>query len=448
MTSIYDLIVIGTGTAGSICAFTCRRAGWRVAVVDERPFGGTCALRGCDPKKVLTGAAEAVDRCRLLKGKGISGRVEIDWPGLIAYKRSFTEPVPAKREQAFSGAGVETFHGPARFSSPDLLEVGNQTLRGRRFVIASGAAPAPLSIAGAEHLTTSEQFLDSPELPGAILFIGGGFISFEFAWAAAAAGSQVTILQMDARPLAAFDRDLVTKLLAAAQSRQIEVRLNMPAQAIERQAGGLLIRAGRQGENEFMAGMAVNGAGRIAKVEDLGLEAAGVRYDRSGILVNEYLQSLSNPAVFAAGDAAAAGPMLTPVAALHGRVAAHNLLNGNSARAVLEAIPSVVFTHPPLARVGLLPEEAKQQGFDLEIKTDDISSWYSARRIGLQEAGYKIVLEKNSRRILGAHLLTPAAEETINILALAMRLGISATDLVKNSWSYPSSLSDLDYMLS
>jgi glutathione reductase (NADPH) len=447
MAGIHDLIVIGTGTAGSIPAFTCRRAGWRVAVIDERPYGGTCALRGCDPKKVLAGAAEIVDRCRLFADKGLAGQVRIDWPALIRYKRTFTEPVAEKRRQAFAAAGIDTFFGPARFTGPESLEVNNQPLQSRHFVIATGAEPTPLPIPGAEHLVTSEQFLELPAIPASIIFIGGGFISFEFSWVSAAAGVRTTILEKGDRPLPAFDRDLVAMLVEIAKARGIEVGLNMPASMIERRDLGFLVRAGNRGEHSFSAAMVAHGAGRTAKVQDLGLEEADVRYDQRGILVNDYLQSISHPMVYAAGDVASKGAMLTPVASLHGRVAAHNLLHGNTEKAVHALIPSVIFTHPPLAMVGLLPEEAAQQGLEFSIHQGETSSWYTARRIGLDKAGYKMLIEKGTGRILGAHLLAPGAEETINIIALAMRLGISAPDLKKVSWSYPSVVTDFDYML-
>jgi glutathione reductase (NADPH) len=150
--------------------------------VDSRPFGGTCALRGCDPKKVLVGAAEAVDWTRRMKGKGIQAeKLQIDWPELMRFKRSFTEPVPKRREDGFAKAGIAAFHGRARFAGPTTVQVGEETLEGRHVVIAAGDVPADLGIPGAEHLTTSDQFLELNELPRRILFIGGGYIAFEFA---------------------------------------------------------------------------------------------------------------------------------------------------------------------------------------------------------------------------------------------------------------------------
>src|SRR3989449_1244645 len=181
MTEPLDLIVIGTGTAGSGPAFRCRRAGWRVAVVDELPYGGTCALRGCDPKKVLVGAAELADWHRRMQGRGVSGDAHISWPELMQFKRTFTDPVPADREKAFQKAGIATYHGPARFVSPERLSVDGQVLEARHFVVAAGAKPRHLGIPGEEYLSTSTAFLELDQLPPRIAFVGAGYISFEFA---------------------------------------------------------------------------------------------------------------------------------------------------------------------------------------------------------------------------------------------------------------------------
>src|ERR1700676_1308073 len=166
MTRKFDLVVIGTESAGSTVASRCRSAQWEVAIVDSRPFGGTCALRGCDPKKVLVGVAEAVDWARRMKGKGIqAAKLQIDWPELMRFKRSFTEPVPKRREEGFAKAGIAAFHGRARFAGPTTVQVGEETLEGRFVVIAAGEVPADLTIPGTELLTTSDQFLELDQLP-------------------------------------------------------------------------------------------------------------------------------------------------------------------------------------------------------------------------------------------------------------------------------------------
>ncbi len=171
MTKKFDLVVIGTGSAAFTVAFRCRSAGWEVAVVDSRPFGGTCALRGCDPKKVLVGAAEVIDWNRRMAGKGIKEKgVKIDWPALMRFKNTFVAPVPKHREESFVKAGITTFHGRARFADRTTVRVGEQTLEGKHVVIASGACPAKLGIPGEEFLTTSEQFLELKKIAEANSF--------------------------------------------------------------------------------------------------------------------------------------------------------------------------------------------------------------------------------------------------------------------------------------
>src|SRR5260370_35440107 len=150
----FDLIGVGTSGAVASDAYVCRSAGWNVAIIDSRPFGGTCALRGCDPKKVLVGATEVIERMRQMAGKGVScNDVKIDWPGLIQFKRTFTQPVSADRERQFSQAGVAVFHGRARFTDKTTVQVGDRTLSARFVVIAAGARPATWDMAGAERRT-------------------------------------------------------------------------------------------------------------------------------------------------------------------------------------------------------------------------------------------------------------------------------------------------------
>ena len=176
-------------------------------MIDSRPFGGTCALRGCDPKKVLVGAAELIDWIHRMESKGIGSKVTkdviINWPELMQFKRTFTEPVPKNREEAFSKAGINSFHGTARFVGPNTIKViedtnksKEQTIGAKHILIATGASPAKLNITGEQHVVTSDQFLELDRLPSDILFIGGGYISFEFAHIAARCGSNVTILHL------------------------------------------------------------------------------------------------------------------------------------------------------------------------------------------------------------------------------------------------------------
>src|SRR5258708_29182854 len=212
----FDLVVIGTGAAGSGAAYKCRKTGWDVAIIDSRPFGGSCALRGCDPKKVLVGAAELIDWTRRMQGKGVSAKgSEIDWPSLMQFKKTFTEPVPENQELGYVKAGIAPFHGRTRFLDRTTVQVGGDRLTGRFVLIAAGAMPAVLGIPGEAYLTRSDQFLELEELPKRILFVGGGYISFEFAHVAARAGARVEILHRGAPPLEGYDTGLVEQFVKA-----------------------------------------------------------------------------------------------------------------------------------------------------------------------------------------------------------------------------------------
>src|SRR5215469_1971521 len=173
MTKTYDLVIIGSGTAAQVASARVRAAGWTVAVIDHRPFGGTCALRGCDPKKMLISGAEAIDAAYRMRGKGVTGEVSIDWRELMAFKRTFTDPIPMKHQQRYAQKGIDAFHGIARFTGPDTLSVTDQELKARFILIASGAHPVPLGILGEEHVITSDQFLELNALPPRIVLIGG-----------------------------------------------------------------------------------------------------------------------------------------------------------------------------------------------------------------------------------------------------------------------------------
>ncbi len=446
----FDLIVIGTGSAASTVASQCRSAGWEVAIIDSRPFGGTCALRGCDPKKVLVGAAEVIDWFRRMKGRGVrADDARIDWAELMQFKRTFTDPVPKSREQSFAKAGIVSFHGRAHFVGPNTVQVGEDVLEARYVVIATGAEPRKLNISGEEFLTTSEQFLELEELPKRIVFIGGGYISMEFSHVALRAGAKVTVLHRGQHLLEGFDPDLVEQLAQKTRYLGADVQLRMEVNAIEKTADHLIVRASSSGEQHtFHADLVVHGAGRVPEIEDLNLAVAQVDVTERGVKVNEFLQSPSNPAVYAAGDAAdSGGPPLTPVAGYEGGIVATNLMEGNRMKASYSGVPTVAFTIPPLASVGLSERAAREKGLRFRTRHELTTAWYSSRRVAEEASGFKVLIEEGTDRILGAHLLGPHADETINLFALAIKSGIPASDLRETIFGYPTLASDVRYML-
>jgi glutathione reductase (NADPH) len=444
-----DLAVIGTGTAASVAAHRCRAAGWRVVVVDHLPFGGTCALRGCDPKKVLVGVAETLDLDRRMRGKGIAaGAPAIDWPAMIAFKRSFTDHVPHDRSEEFAKNGIDALHGRARFTGPRTVEVDGESIEARFVLIAAGAVPMRLGIPGEEHLATSTDFLELAALPRRIVFVGGGYIAAEFSHIAIRAGAEVTVLEQADDILPQFDPDLVGLLKRKSASLGIDLRLGTKVDAIGKIGGTCRVHLRSGGaQSSIEADLVVHAGGRVPDLGPLDLAAAQVEQEKGRLKLNEFLQSTSNPAVYAAGDAASRGPPLTPVASHDARVAAANMLEGNRERPNYLGVPSVVFTIPPLARVGLLEAEARRQNRRFRVRHEDTSSWYTARRVAEECAGFKVLVEEGSDLVLGAHLIGPHAEEVINLFGLAIRTGLTANQLRTGIFGYPTSASDVAYML-
>jgi glutathione reductase (NADPH) len=450
MTNSYDLIVIGAGMAGVSAANKCAAGGWRVAIVDPLPYGGTCALRGCDPKKILRRGAEIIDSARLMRGKGIDDAgLSINWADLIKHKHGFTDPVPRNTEDRLSVNGVDTLHGQARFTGANTVAINGTSYEAAHFLIAAGARPRPLDFPGHEHLVDSTGFLDLPDLPERILFVGGGFISFEFAHIAARAGSTPVILDRGPRPLKAFDPDLVELLISRGADAGIELWRDSTITGIEKSKTGFQISVERSGQPETMeVDLVVHGAGRIPELAGLDLDAAGVEWDEHGVRVAAHLQSTSNPGVYAAGDAAnSLGMPLTPVAVFQGKVAASNMLKATTTVPDYAGVPTAVFTIPELTRVGMLEQDARNQGIDVDVRYRDTSGWYSNYRIGETTASTKILIDRSTDRIVGAHLLGPEYAELINFLGLAMKLQLTTRQLKSMTAAYPTVGSDLGSIL-
>lgn len=448
MAKRYQFVVIGTGTAATVAATRMRAAGRSVAVVDFRPFGGTCALRGCDPKKMLVGGASAADHARRMRGRGIADEVRMSWPDLIAFKRSVTDPVPQERAQRYAEKGIDAYHGRARFTGRNTLKIGSERIEADHILLASGAEPVGLGIPGEAHLITSETFLELEALPPRIVLVGGGYIATEFSHIAARAGAKVTILQRGSRLLKHFDPDLVDWLMEKFREIGIDVRVRTTVNAVERVGSFYRVRASSEGKAVSVdADLVVHAAGRAPALAALDLDAAGVAHENGRLRLNEYLQSVSNPAVYAAGDAAQMGPPLTPASSHDAKVVVANLLEGNRHKPDYRGVPSVAFSIPPIAAVGLSEKAARQQGLKVRITSKKASRWFTAVQLAEPSYGFKVLTDAETGKVLGAHLLGPHADEVINLFALAIRHGLTAEQLKTTMFAYPTAASDIGYML-
>jgi glutathione reductase (NADPH) len=297
-------------------------------------------------------------------------------------------------------------------------------------------------------LATNTDFLELDALPKRIALVGGGYIAAEFSHIAARAGAKVTVLQSADRMLTLFDPDLVGLLMAKSREIGIDIQTDARVEAIEKNADGFTVRARSHNKHEsYEADLVVHAAGRVPDLDALDLAAAGVERDKRRLKLNEFLQSTSNPGVYAAGDAARSGPSLTPVAHLDANVVATNMLGGNQPKPNYLGVPSVAFTIPPIARVGMLEAEAREKGVHVRVTHETTENWYTARRVAEHASGFKTIVEEGTSRVLGAHLIGPQADEVINIFALAMRHDLKSEDLKNTIFAYPTSASDIGNLL-
>lgn len=449
----YDAIVVGSGTAGQTAAHILNDHGLDVALVEksDRP-GGVCALAGCQAKKWFYEVTETAARARHLEGKGVSRPPETDWGAILAEKNSFTAKVPDATVKGLKGAGIDYIPGNARFSDHDTLAVDGKPLKASYFVLAVGARPGSLPFDGSEHLTVSRDFLELDRLPEKIVFVGGGFISFEFAHFAARLGPEnrsIKILEVADRPLGAFDAEMVSLLVAASQEDGIEVITGVKIDGVEKKGSGFAVHLGSGKVHE--ADLVVHGAGRAANIEGLGLDDAGIQTEKRGIAVDPSLRT-TNPSVFAVGDCAAT-LQLARVADSEARVAAEAILaereGGAPPKIEYSAAPALLFTYPQYGMIGKTEDALKEENVRYFKSAGKNLSWPTYRRVGMRHAAYKILVDEDNR-ILGGHILSDNASGLLHTLRLAMVTGMTAGDLHRLSimTPYPSRESDLIYMLS
>jgi glutathione reductase (NADPH) len=445
----YDVLVLGTGNAGMGAAGVARAAGKSVAMVESWDVGGTCPLRGCVPKKVLVAAAQVMHQIDLASAHHIEvGPAKLDWAKLIARERGFVEGVPEAFAGSLEGRGIELIHGEAKFAGPTAVTVDGQRIEAGKVVIATGSKPRQLPIPGFEHTITSDDILESPDLPESLVFIGGGVIALEFAHVYVRAGARVTILEALPSLLPRMEADLVAELDKETRRLGVDVLTGVRVNAIEPSDGGYTVNFEHDGEAKSVtAAVVANGTGRVAHVENLDLDAAGIAHEGPTIAVDAYLRSTSNPDVFVAGDALTTSAQLSPVATYEGRIAGHNLLGDELKAADYTGVPACVFTVPAIASVGLSETEAAAQGLDFEAKVNDLASWRSSMTHAETASWSKVLVENGSRRILGAHMFGHGAEEVIHLFAFAIKHGVGADGIGEAVFAYPTFTSDIKNMV-
>ena len=445
----FDVVILGGGNAGIGVTGPVRRAGMSVAMIEADLLGGTCPNRGCTPKKVLVAAGHALHEIERASIHHIAvGKPKLDWAALIDREKDMIKDIPANLARSMAKRDVEVINGHAAFAGPTSIRVGDRRLEARHIVIATGSKPRPLRIPGAELMITSDDMLSERDLPASVVFVGGGVIALEFGHVYARAGVAVTILEALPRLLPAMDADAVARLQAESERIGIRVMTGTGVRQIERANGRLRVRFTHDGaEHAFEAERVVNGAGRVANIAGLDLVTGEVEHVNGRIAIDRHLRSTSNPNVHVCGDAVPTSPQLSPIATYEGDIVGRNIVEGPKYSPDYASMATSVYTVPPLASVGLTEAAARQNGLVIDVHTNDMLDWFSARTYAETVAWSKVIVDRPTDRILGAHFVGHAGQELVNIFGLAMRFGITARQIRENVYAYPTFASDIKHML-
>ncbi|WP_036259946.1 NAD(P)/FAD-dependent oxidoreductase [Mesorhizobium sp. WSM3224] len=445
----YDVVILGGGNAGMAVTVATRAAGLSVAMIEARDLGGTCPNRGCTPKKVLVAAAHALHEIERADRHGIMvDRPSLDWRALIEREKDMIRDIPSRLSDLMARRGVDVIVGEAAFVGSNTISVGGRELEARNIVIATGSKPRPLPIPGAEHMTISDDVLSDPVLPSAVVFVGGGVIAFELGHVYARAGVEVTILEALPHLLGGFDGDAVARIRGESERIGIRVRTTAWVRRIDKFGGRLRVTFAVEGvECAVDADRVINCAGRVANVDGLDLGAGVIVHREGRIEIDDQLRSRSNPDVYVCGDAVWNSPQLSPVATYEGGIVGRNIVDGPRHRPDYGQIPACLYTVPALAGVGLTEAKAKEQGLGIKAHVNDMLGWLSAKTYAETVAWSKVIVEESTDRIVGAHMVGHAGEELIHIFALAMKHGITASQLSETVYGFPTFASDIRNMM-
>jgi pyruvate/2-oxoglutarate dehydrogenase complex dihydrolipoamide dehydrogenase (E3) component len=442
----YDLVVLGGGTAGLTAAVGAAAQGARTLLIERDRTGGDCLWTGCVPSKALLTVAERAHLARTSGHLGVTAEVEVDLAAALAHvKRSIATIEPHDSPERLRREGVEVLHGDGRFTGPDRIEVAGRTIRFRRAMIATGAAPLvpPIpGLRGSEPLT-SDTLWELTELPGRLVVLGGGPIGAELGQAFARLGSQVTIVEQADGLLPREEPEAQAIVAASLRADGVEVRTGSPAIRVERDhAGTRLVVGTAGGEDAIGFDRLLVALGRRPSVTGLGLEAAGVELHASGAVAVDARLRTSNPAIYAGGDVTMLLPF-THTASTHGATVVQNALFGLRRTVDHERIPWVTFTDPEVARVGLSVAQARARfGDRVRVRTAHHSEMDRAVTAD-RTAGYARLVGDPRGRIVGATVVGPRAGETIGEVVAWMAGGATLSTIVRSTRAYPTWSQDL-----
>ncbi|RQS64193.1 glutathione-disulfide reductase [Burkholderia sp. Bp8963] len=433
----YDLFVIGAGSGGVRLARMSASYGARVGIAEEEQIGGTCVLRGCIPKKLLVYASHYPHEVEDARGFGWTfGAGSLDWPALIAAKDREINRLSGIYINLLRQSGVEMHAGRATLVDAHTVALGERRITARHIAIATGSRPSLPPLPGIEHAITSREALSLPALPARIAVVGGGYIAVEFAGIFNGLGSQADLFYRGEQILRGFDDDIRNFLADEMTKQRVTIHTRASVDAIERASDGTLgVRVGGTHHGPYDA--VLYATGRVPNVDGLGLEQAGVALDARGAIAVDAYSATSVASIHAIGDVTSR-PQLTPVATRDGGLLAMTLFGGQRVAADHEWVPSAVFSQPEVATVGLAEARARHVYGDVDIYRTSFKALRHTLSGRDERTLMKLVVARDSQRVVGAHMVGRDAGEIIQGIAIAIRAGATKAQFDETIGIHPT----------
>jgi glutathione reductase (NADPH) len=442
----YDLIVIGGGSGGLAVAEKAAQFGKDVAIIEAKRIGGTCVNNGCVPKKVMWYAASLAHAVDDAGAFGIpASRGKTDWQALVRGRDDYLRNINAYWDGYIADSGIQRIDGHGSFVGRNRVEVNGRSVSADHIVIATGSQPVLPPVPGADLGITSDGFFELDELPQRVAVIGGGYISVELSGVLNALGSDVTVVALENRIMERFDTMVSNVLQREMQRQGISVNTSFQAAALKRSDEGVSIVS--EG-GDVLSGFdtVIWAVGRRANTGDLNLEAAGVQRSTNGVIPVDAYENTNVDGVYAIGDVTGKAP-LTPVAIAAGRRLAERLFDDcHNSKVDYENIPSVVFSHPPIATVGLSEDSARARYGD---NVTTYASEFTPMRYALSmrgrgiETAMKLVCAGADEKIVGIHIIGDNADEMLQGFAVAVKMGATKADFDSTIAIHPTSAEEL-----
>ncbi len=442
----YDLFVIGAGSGGVRASRVAAAHGAKVAIAEEYRVGGTCVIRGCVPKKLLVYGAHFAEDLKDARRFGWNvPDCDFDWAVLRDNVLAEVDRLNGAYTNTLDNHGVDIVHERATVSGPNevTLASGRKVTAGK-ILIAVGARPLVPSCPGSEHGITSNEVFHLDALPKRVLIAGAGYIANEFAGIFNEFGSKVTLINRSDVILRGYDEQIRDRLLQISMTKGIDFRFHAEFKGIEKQADGSL-KVSMTNHEDMEVDCVLFATGRVPNTDDLGLAEAGVELDAKGAVVVDADNKSSVDSIYAVGDVTNR-VQLTPIAIREGQAFADTIFGNKPTTVDYNCIPAAVFSHPPIAGVGMTESQAKQKYGAVKVYTSDFRAMKNVLANRNERALYKMICEPTSGKVLGLHMIGPDAPEILQAAAVAVKAGLTKDAFDQTVALHPSMAEELVLM--